>query len=301
MKRDTEGVAAVVGTIMALMVFLAFMSLVVTQYVPVMMTDNEATHMSEVLNQFGNIKQNIDNLIITDNRDIAMYSTVTLGAKGVPVFASETMGMLSLIRTKSTGVITTNAGEFNVSVYDATGTTIDWSAPHANTSGVIRLYAPNRYYVQQKIVYENGAVIVWQPDGVNIKALPHFHILKQTTDSITTVNMSFTLVHLYGEPKTISGTWNEGVHTKLLYTDSQFQSFGTSPRKVEIKLISDYYIGWKSYFSKVLSKGGLILSVDYTLTTDDTAKECILTLNSVNNIGLKVANVWAGIGDVTPP
>src|SRR5881409_2021232 len=59
-RRDEEGVASTVGTIMALLVFLTFLSLIVNQYVPVWMKDSEAAHMNTALGNFGSLKGAID-------------------------------------------------------------------------------------------------------------------------------------------------------------------------------------------------------------------------------------------------
>src|SRR5437867_8242758 len=55
-RGDEKGVASTVGTIMALLVFLTFLSLIVNQYVPVWMKDSEASHMNGALGQFGGLK-----------------------------------------------------------------------------------------------------------------------------------------------------------------------------------------------------------------------------------------------------
>src|SRR5438309_602552 len=55
LRGDEEGVASTVGTIMALLVFLTFLSLIVNQYVPVWMKDSEASHMNNALGQFGGL------------------------------------------------------------------------------------------------------------------------------------------------------------------------------------------------------------------------------------------------------
>src|SRR4030067_2868702 len=57
---NDEGVASTVGTIMALLVFLTFLSLITNQYVPVWMKDSEAGHMGEALGQIGEFKSDID-------------------------------------------------------------------------------------------------------------------------------------------------------------------------------------------------------------------------------------------------
>src|SRR5256885_4860483 len=59
-RSDERAVASTVGTIMALLVFLTFLSVIVNQYVPIWMKDSEASHMNLSLGQFGGIKGDID-------------------------------------------------------------------------------------------------------------------------------------------------------------------------------------------------------------------------------------------------
>src|SRR2546425_500812 len=102
-RRDEEGVASTVGTIMALLVFLTFLSLIVNQYVPVWMKDSEASHMNGALGQFGGIKGAIDLQILaaqaaqisgTHYIPVTASSAVSLGVDGVPIFAASTLGTL---------------------------------------------------------------------------------------------------------------------------------------------------------------------------------------------------------------
>jgi hypothetical protein len=114
---------------MGLMVFLAFISLFVLYWVPVMMEDNEAKHMRTVIDQFGDLKKMVDNQIITDNRNITPHSPIKLGADGVPMFERETPSELSLKLSDEF---------FNLSFQD-TGEDI-----FENTTGSIDLLAFNR-------------------------------------------------------------------------------------------------------------------------------------------------------------
>jgi len=102
---NDEGVASTVGTIMALMVFLAFLSMFTSQYVPVWMEENEATHMNIVYGQFANLKQSSDIQIqaglILGSSQVQIYSPVKLGANGIPMFAAPTASYLSVYRSSS--------------------------------------------------------------------------------------------------------------------------------------------------------------------------------------------------------
>ena len=105
-KRDREAVASTVGTIMALLVFLAFLSLFTNSYMPIWMEDNEREHMNEVMNQFGEIKSKVDSLVlnsqITGQTSYSVFVPMTLGSNGIPVFASATAGQLAYVPQEGT-------------------------------------------------------------------------------------------------------------------------------------------------------------------------------------------------------
>ena len=61
---DEEGVAATIGTIMSLLVFLTFMGMFTNQFVPVWMSDNESTHMATAITQMVGLKADIDGLVV---------------------------------------------------------------------------------------------------------------------------------------------------------------------------------------------------------------------------------------------
>jgi len=115
-RSDDEGVASTVGTIMALLVFLTFLSLIVNQYVPVWMKDSEASHMNGVLGQFGGLKGSIDLQILASQAaqfagahyiPVTAASAITLGVDGVPIFAAATTARTPLTRNPRSGSAST--------------------------------------------------------------------------------------------------------------------------------------------------------------------------------------------------
>jgi hypothetical protein len=213
LRRDQDGVASVIGTIMALLIFLTFMSMFVNTYIPIWMKENERLHMNEVQNQMGEVKGKIDNLIVnaqvTGTSMVNTYEPITLGSDGIPLFASATAGAIIL---KPTGTATTGTNVmFNYTsnaakiVFNETG------------GGKLEFYAPNRYYVGQWLAYENGALIVKQEQGEAMKASPSLEIIK----SGSTFNVVFTQVDLIGTNSTMVGTGIAGVNINLIYLDTQ--------------------------------------------------------------------------------
>lgn len=258
LRRDEEGVASTVGTIMALLVFLTFLSMFTNSYIPVWMQDNERAHMNAAINQFGDLKGKIDNLIITaqvtGSTSIHMYSPITLGAAGIPVFASPTAGLLTYSPQ--------GMGDSGIKVqFNYTLESVKTSVSESG-GGVVELYAPNRYYVQQWVAYENGAMIVKQQDGQIVRAHPSLEVEKIGSS----VNVRLTQIDFIGTNASVGGTGMVGLNLNLVYIDSQTYSVGYGTDKnVNITLTTRYWTAWQEYLGDLCSKAGLALT-DYSIS-----------------------------------
>ena len=271
-KRDEEGVASTVGTIMALLVFLTFLTLFTNSYVPVWMIDNERSHMNQAMDQFGGIKGKVDDLTVmaevTGRTDLNMYGPVTLGANGIPVFASSTAGQL-IYSPYGVGssMVTLN---FSYSLNARTLFLNDLSG------GMLQLYAPNRYYVQQWVAYENGAIIVKQLDGQVIRGLPSLEIVKTADDS--RMNVSWTQVALIGTNSTLVGTSTAGVNIDMIYLDSQIYDNGVNGMDVTMTFKTLYGLAWTNYLNSYLGNVTNILPGDYQVTHNTADGTVVLEL-----------------------
>ena len=277
LRSDERGVASTVGTIMALLVFLTFLSLIVNQYVPVWMKDSEAAHMNSALGQFGGLKGAIDlqELAAQSAQNAGTFyipvtasSAVGLGVDGVPIFSASTIGTLRSFP---------DAGSFTV--------TFDYLINNVRThvaeqsNGSIELQVANRYYTAQTIAYENGAVIRYQGDGQVVRAQPTFAVGK-TNNSL---DVSFGLVSLYGTGA-IAGTSTEIVNTQVFAFDRQDYRGFASNAVVWINHTSRYGLAWYSFLNQTLS-GALKLGGTFTSTPLDvsfTAKIGLLTVYKIS-------------------
>jgi hypothetical protein len=282
-KRDEEGVASTVGTIMALLVFLTFLTLFTNSYVPVWMIDNERSHMNQAMDQFGGIKGKVDDLVVlaqvTGRTDLNMYGPVTLGANGIPVFASPTAGELiyspyglgnSSVRLNFTYALPTNPIK-RLGVNDMSG-------------GMIQLYAPNRYYVQQWVAYENGAIIVKQLDGQIIRGVPSLDIQKQNVNS--RMNVSWTQIALVGVNSTLAGTSTAGVNIDMIYLDSQSYDNSSKVMPVTLTFKTLYRQAWFNYLTTYLSgvtniNNTMSSNPDFLITQDASKNTVTLVLYNV--------------------
>jgi hypothetical protein len=263
-----EGVASTVGTIMALMVFMSLLSVFTNQYVPVWMEDNEAKHMNLVESQVGMLKHGIDTQILVGQMggalDISVYSPITLGSEGVPMFAAPTQGYLDIMPHR---------GRSNASFdFDPSSDGVDNPVPITSlSSGSIAMEAPNRYFVHQILTYENDAIILKQGDGIVMKSVPQFIVRQEGSE----FRASFTQVTLYGANKSYSGSGTTGVHTSLRYTNTTTYNNLTS--NITITVDSAYASAWAAFFNDYLPRAGLGAG-DYSVTATDT--QLVLTLVS---------------------
>jgi len=266
-RSDERAVASTVGTVMALLVFLTFLSVIVNQYVPIWMKDSEASHMNTALGQFGGVKGDIDLQMLaaqasadagTFHIPVTTAAAVNLGVDGVPIFSSPTPGTLEL---------NPDAGAFTVA-FDYMLQGVRKQATD-QSSGAVVLTASNRYYTPQRIVYENGAVIRYQTDGQFVRVHPTFSVLVANNS----LDISFALVSLYGKG-IVTGTTTEMVSTELFAFDRQdYQSTNATGGVVSwpanavlwLNQTSAYGLSWYRFFNQTLSDT-LKLGGTYTRT-----------------------------------
>lgn len=265
---DNEGVAATVGTIMALLVFLSAMGIFTNQFVPVWMSDNESSHMSEAIAQFANLKSQIDNAIaLNPNSHIAIapvFVPVTLSAEGIPVFAGPTAGILQFTPEARLFKPTLNVTYSFVST--TSNTTNYYTLSPANdgfSGGFLDLFCPNRYYVEQHLAYEFGAVILNQSDGEYIIQGPQFSVKNYGTGFSPSRSVMMTQLSLQGLNKTIGGTGSKGVTAVLDYastidyTNSTAKDLGggvmATGSNLTISIVSKHGVAWKTYFDTILN------------------------------------------------
>lgn len=252
---DDEGVAATVGTIMSLLVFLTFMGVFTNQFIPVWMGDNESSHMSDVIQQILALKSDIDGLI-TDYADSLIAPTplvvpVTLSSQGIPVFAAPTSGVLSYVPEYTYG-----RPSFNTSY------TSDLEDDDGHSGGELRLYCPNRYYVEQSLIYESGAVILNQSDGEFILSGVQLSVQNYNDNLV----LKMTQVTLQGVNKTIGGIGTKTVHADLMYA-STIEYTSSPAEEVTITIVTQHGLAWANYFKRTLnaSQADLTYGADFTV------------------------------------
>lgn len=262
LRRDRDGVASTVGTIMALLVILTFFSLFINNYVPVFAKEAEAAHMSTVLGDFGTFKSSIDGQILSAQIASSTGSTyiptetfspIKLGADGIPVFASPTVG-----RMNGDGDDARWWVQFS---YDIEGTTLCTDDPtlctvNETSAGSVILQVDNRYHVPFTIAYEGGSIIMSQSTGQAVRIQPQFAVLNTTNG----VEVALVLVQLIGSGN-VAGSGTEGIRSKLIALD--MQEFTLIQGSLWINHTTRYGSAWFTYLNRTLSLAFGVLDSDF--------------------------------------
>lgn len=302
-RWDDGGVAATIGTMMSLLVFLTFMGLFTNQFLPVWMSDNESTHMATAMTQMLGFKADIDGLVADYANSLLapapIVAPITLHASGIPIFAEPTSGILEFRHETSYSYPC-----LNVTYADDDYTLSPTTGGHAG--GYAYLYSPNRYYVEQYIIYESGALILNQTDGEFIVSGPQFAVSDVSDGRV----VKLTQVSLYGPNKTIGGTGTKSINAEMLYADtSTFRSgAGTS---LTISILTLHGVAWESYFNRALnsSLANLDYATDYSVSKDAypyvhmgrTMNYYVVTvvINDVNVFDHTHATIQMSLGEVS--
>jgi hypothetical protein len=316
---------AVVGTLLALLVFFALFGVFITQYVPLWMTDNEAALSSQAEAAFAQFKSDVDS-------QYALGAPPTYGTPfpissgSVPLLAQATEADLSLVPATCAAV--------GGSTFYANGTpkvpndcifervaaaTSAANHPTVNNpfsnpipSELLAEQLPNRYFTPQTFYYEDDALIQVQPGGHQILAIPP---PLNITNVGGNISVSSSFVNLVGTPGTITGQGSENVYSGLL-TYSTISSVGRfqSATSSALPFNFTYQIGtrnlcaWDGYLSGLLNASGLSAShyklTNYTLTSticlNPSQQTYVITLNLINinyaTVFYAVVQVGLGVG-----
>lgn len=270
--RNEEGVSSVIGALMAVIIFTTSITIFVTYYVPNWMEDNEAHHMKEVSNGFSNLKATIDTQILraeTSNEtlnSISIYTPISLGNKGIPIFAGETSGSLAV-----------NSYQNSFTIYNNSKTFV-------SAKGNIKFSSQNRYFIQQDYIYENGAIIIMQENKEFIKVPPNFELENKSNG----ISLSILMIYLIGEKSGITGTNVEEISTKLSVYRKESYKFNRKGLMLNITTL--YSSAWQEFLNNTFENVGLVYNRDYTYNYP-SQNTIILTINNVTNLNVQFAGI----------
>ncbi len=308
-RRNERGVVAVIGTLLALLVFFTLFGVFLTQYLPLWMTQNEAAFTAQADFSFASFKSAIDS-----QYEFGGPQTVSvpfpLSSGSVPLLAQPTEATLEYLPsgcargfvlsgpTRGQPVNPAACIFANVSVSHGPGGSGAFS--ERISSGVLEEVLPNRYYTPETFYLEDDAVVQSQPGGYQVMAVnPPLNLSRAATGN-TTVTTS--LLQLYGNASAIVGQGTQPIYSHFRYSQlvasngvhvTANQSY--LPFVFSFEIGTEFPCAWSSFLQQMISSsgiGGQNATLAYTPSTfTPTPANCATPGGATTIITLTVSNV----------
>lgn len=265
-RRDDEAVASSIGTMLAILVLLTILTMVTTSWAPEWTKDKESEHMRVVEAQFANMKALMDQLGLSDNTNTVVSTPITLGSDGVPLFSTDSSGTISLLSPYNN-----NYNTFKVS--NSTGRYVRVAY------GSMAYESHNNEYVDQKFLYENGAIIIQQGDGEVLVTGPGFIIQNLTSG----IKVSVTLVSIHSDGHEYTGVGTVAVNCRLVQQKILTTKTWSPTETIYLNITSTVYEAWYTYFQVAIPGQG-VASDDYDISVDPSWSSVNITIRNVNQL-----------------
>jgi hypothetical protein len=310
-RRNERGVVAVIGTLLALLVFFTLFGVFITQYLPLWMTQDEAAFTSQADFAFASFKSAVDS-----QYQFGLPQTVgvpfPLASASVPLLAQPTQATLEFLPSgcargfvvpPASGTpgqpVNSSACIFtNVSVSQGPGGSGFFSQRIA--SGVLEMVLPNRYYSQETFYYEDDAVIQAQPGGYQVMNVnPPLNISRTATGNTT---VTTTMLQLYGNASAIVGQGSQPIYSHFRYSQSVATSGAQSstnhsflPFTFRFQVGTEFPCAWSTFLQQTIATSGVgsrNVTLAFTPSTfSPTPADCANPGGATTVVTLTVTNV----------
>ncbi len=241
---SSRAVVAVVGTLLALLVFFALFGVFITQYVPLWMTDNEAQFTAQTQESFATLKSDVD-LQAALGGPPSFGTPFVMSSQGIPLLAQPTAGTLNF-NPKTPGIFA------NVSFSPGPGNS---GRLYQNLSlGTIAMTLANRYYAPQQFSFEDDAVLQAQSPTQQIVAYPPSLNINVTGSQ---VGVTLSLVQLLGNSTQAISTGTQEIFTHYVHSQSYTANNSLRPVSATFLLGTSYACGWYTFFLQEFQKTGI--------------------------------------------
>jgi hypothetical protein len=265
-RRREEGVASSLGTMLAILVLLAIVTMITTSWAPQWTKGKESEHMRVVESQFSSLKALMDQVALAGTMNTVVSTPITLGSGGVPLFSGDASGTISLLSSRSNGYNT-------LTVADASG------KYERVAYGSIVYSSDNTEFLNQRFLYECGAIIITQDDGELVTTGPGL-IIQNVSGNI---QVSMTLMSIYSDGSSYSGGGTVGVQCRLVNQKITSAKSWPGRTTLYINVTSTAYKAWFNYFTKFMRDSG-VGAGDRELTMDSPSQTVHLKLKNVNQV-----------------
>lgn len=276
--NDKNAISSVVSAVLLLGIIVSVITVVNVQYVPEWKTAAEQEHMDDVFYDMSEMKKELDILSAysraNPSTSLSVSMPVKMGGGSIPVFASG----------KSGGILAINDEDFSLNILATTQGPDYNSDPVLLNLGTVTYSSENNYFVNQKFVYENGALIVSQNDYSLMRLAPQIDVRR--TENATNITVDINAIDVDGPKRSISGSSVEELNFRTNGSDSLYWE-GILFTDVTITLETSYSSSWVTFFETLVYDAGMDVS-EYSISSNDTTVVFFLEGNSGEDIKLNV-------------
>ena len=279
LDRGKRGVVAVVGTLLALLVFFALFGIFLTQYVPLWMTDNERQFADGIESSFALLKSAVDEQYLLGGP--ATYATpFTLASQAVPLLSQPTQATLTFIPANcpagffpANGIPVAPGNCIFEHIFMGVGTAIqpakDIPFNEISSVSVLQGALPDRYYPSVDYFFEDDGVFLTQIGGHQLMIVPPpLNVTK--VGSNTTVQSSY--LQMFGNASVYTSQGTKDVFSHFVYSQPYTSSdrFATTtgiavPFNFTFEVGTHNVCAWYTFLQSLVATSGLASSA-YSLT-----------------------------------
>ncbi|MDI3487031.1 MAG: hypothetical protein PWQ50_2251 [Methanolobus sp.] len=281
-RISENAISAAVSAVLFFGIVVSVITLVYVQYIPEWKTSAEQSHMDDVFYDMAGMKNQLDILSgyarTEPSTSLSVSVPVKMGGASLPMFSPE----------KSSGRLTINDDDFEINIV---GTTpgIDYNSdPFLLDLGTVNYRSDNHYFIDQKYVYEGGALILAQDSFSLMRLGPQMDIRK--TQNSSNITVEFNVIDLNGPRKAISSNSIEEVNFRTNGSDSLYWD-GILFTDMTMTIQTSYPTSWETYFETLADDAG-IDSAEYSVSSNDTAVVFFLEGSSGEDITINVTKTF---------
>jgi hypothetical protein len=309
LHHDHRGVVAVIGTLLALLVFFTLFGIFLTQYLPLWMTDNESQFTAQADYSFALFKSNVDSQYqFPGGTPQSLGTPFIVSSQGIPLLAQPTQATLVFLPTScpagfyqkgTTGATASNYGQpINSAACVFANTTLSRGPGGGGlysqkiATGVLEMNLPNRYFSAEQFYFEDDAVIQTQSGGYTFMAV---NAPLNVTDNAKNITVTASLLQLYGNASTFIGSGSQDVYTHYRFSQ-QVTSNGVYvpanssylPYVYTFEIGTQYPCAWSPFLVHVMQGSG-VPTASYSFTP--YAGSCSNPSGITTDLTLKIYNV----------
>jgi len=266
LRQREDSVASSLGTMLAILVLLAVLTMVTTSWAPEWTESKESEHLRTVEAQFSALKALMDQLALSGVSGSIVSTPITLGSEGVPLLSADARGTISMLSTSSTGyntfTVANSTGRFERVAY-----------------GSVVYSSDNTEFLNQRFLYECGAVIILQDDGELMTTGPSLLIQNLSGG----IQVTATLISVYSDGSSYTGAGTIGVQCRLVDQKITTTKTWSDRQTVYLNVTSAAYRAWYAYFTRVVPASG-VGPGDYELTLESVTQTMHLKLRNVTQL-----------------